>query len=82
MHKLATCQQPNVFFVLKIKYLYELFETFLLYSGHIHTSPNSSEIFPASVPHPPRPIETNWWRPNILIYLPLPLSLKIATLFC
>lgn len=51
MHKLATCQQPNVFFVLKIKYLYELFETFLLYSGHIHTSPNSSEIFPASVPH-------------------------------
>lgn len=47
MHKHATYQQPNIFFVFK---LYELFEPFPLSSGHFHTSPTSSEI-----PPPPSP---------------------------
>lgn len=62
-----------------------MFETFLLYSGHIHTSPNSSEISPCLCSPPAqqplcfKPIESNWLA-NILIYLPLPFSVKIATL--
>lgn len=55
MHKLATYQQPSIFFVFNFKYLYELFEAFLLYSGHMHTCP-TSESRPASVPtHLSRP---------------------------
>lgn len=84
MHKLATYQQPSIFFVFNFKYLYELFEAFLLYSGHMHTCP-TSESRPASVPtHLSRPfclklIESSGWRPNILICPPLPFSLRTAT---